>query len=262
MPEWAAQTLTATPINATAGSRDDHLAQALQQADALEADERVFVLGEDIGVYGGALRRHRRDGGGVRGRADPRHPHRRGQHRRAAIGGRPDRHAAHRRDAVLDFVTLAMDQIVNQAAKIRFMFGGKATVPMVLRLPAGSGTGAAAQHSQSLESLLVNVPGLKVVMPSTAYDAKGLLLAAIADNNPVMFVESKLLYKLSGPVPEAPYIIPLGKADIKRPGRDLTIVATGVMVSRALEAAEIWPRRASTWKSWTPAPSSPTTPRR
>jgi pyruvate/2-oxoglutarate/acetoin dehydrogenase E1 component len=137
----------------------------------------------------------------------------------------------------MDFVTLAMEQIVLQGAKIRFMFGGKAHVSMVLRLPAGSGTGAAAQHSETLEAWFVNVPGLKVVMPSTPYDAKGMLLAAIADNNPVMFVENKLLYKQSGPVPEGPYIVPLGQADVKRPGQDLTIVATSVMVSRALEAA-------------------------
>ncbi|MCB0155393.1 MAG: alpha-ketoacid dehydrogenase subunit beta, partial [Anaerolineae bacterium] len=130
------------------------------------------------------------------------------------------------------------EQIVLQGAKIRYMFGGKAHVSMVLRLPGGSGTGAAAQHSQTLESLLINVPGLKIVMPSTPYDAKGMLLAAIADNNPIMFVENKLLYKRSGPVPEGPYLVPLGQADRKRPGRDLTIVATSIMVSRALEAAE------------------------
>jgi pyruvate/2-oxoglutarate/acetoin dehydrogenase E1 component len=127
--------------------------------------------------------------------------------------------------------------LVLQGAKIRYMFGGKASVPMVLRLPAGSGTGAAAQHSESLESWLVNVPGLKVVAPSTPYDAKGLLLAAIADNNPVMFVENKLLYKAKGPVPEEPYIVPLGKAAIRRQGQHVTVVATSIMVVRALEAA-------------------------
>jgi pyruvate/2-oxoglutarate/acetoin dehydrogenase E1 component len=117
------------------------------------------------------------------------------------------------------------------------MFGGKAYVSMVMRLPAGSGTGAAAQHSESLEAWFLNVPGLKVVMPSTPYEAKGLLLAAIADNNPIMFVESKLLYKTKGPVAEEPYIIPIGQADVKRQGQDVTVVATGVMVPRALEAA-------------------------
>jgi pyruvate/2-oxoglutarate/acetoin dehydrogenase E1 component len=138
----------------------------------------------------------------------------------------------------MDFVTLGMEQLVLQGAKIRYMFGGKASVPMVLRMPAGSGTGAAAQHSQSLESWLVNVPGLKVVAPTTPYEAKGLLLAAIADDNPVMFVENKLLYKVKGPVPEQPYIVPLGKAIVRRPGADLTVVATSIMVVRALEAAE------------------------
>ena len=137
----------------------------------------------------------------------------------------------------MDFITLGMEQLVLQGAKIRYMFGGKASVPMVLRMPAGSGTGAAAQHSESLESWLVNVPGLKVVAPSTPYDAKGLLLAAIADDNPVMFVENKLLYKVKGPVPEEPYIVPLGKAAVRRPGKDLTVVATSIMVVRALEAA-------------------------
>jgi pyruvate dehydrogenase E1 component beta subunit len=138
----------------------------------------------------------------------------------------------------MDFTTIAMDQLVNQAAKIRFMFGGKAKVPMVVRTPAGSGTGAAAHHSQSLEAWFIHVPGLKVVMPSTPYDVKGLLLASIRDDNPVLFVEHKLLYKIKGTVPEEKYTIPLGLADVKREGKDLTIVATSIMVHRALEAAE------------------------
>jgi len=139
----------------------------------------------------------------------------------------------------MDFVTLAMEQLVLQAAKMRYMFGGKARVPMVLRMPAGSGTGAAAQHSQSLEAWFVHVPGLKVVMPSTPYDVKGLLLGAIADDNPVIFVEHKLLYRTKGPVPEGYYTLPLWQGDIKRMGRDLTVVATSIMVQRALEAAAI-----------------------
>jgi pyruvate dehydrogenase E1 component beta subunit len=137
----------------------------------------------------------------------------------------------------MDFTTLAMEQLVNQAAKMRFMFGGMIEVPFVLRVPAGSGTGAAAQHSQSLENWFVHVPGLKVVMPSTPYDVKGLLLASIRDPNPVIFVEHKLLYKTRGPVPEEAYTIPLGAADVKREGGDLTIVATSIMVQRSLEAA-------------------------
>jgi pyruvate dehydrogenase E1 component beta subunit len=137
------------------------------------------------------------------------------------------------------FCFVAMDQIVNQAAKIHFMLGGAATVPMVLRAPLGSGTGAAAQHSQSLEAWFAHVPGLKVVMPATAEDAKGLLLSAIDDPNPVIVLEHKLLYRTSGPVPEEAVRVPLGKTAVRRTGSDLTIVATGVMVSRSLEAAEI-----------------------
>ncbi len=124
-----------------------------------------------------------------------------------------------------------------QAAKVRFMFGGKASVPMVLRMPAGSGTGAAAQHSESLENLLVHIPGLKVVMPSDAYDAKGLLLSAIYDNNPVIFIEHKLLYKTKSHVPEERYRGPLSQSKIVRQGSDLTGVATSIMVARTLEAA-------------------------
>jgi pyruvate/2-oxoglutarate/acetoin dehydrogenase E1 component len=136
-----------------------------------------------------------------------------------------------------DFITIAMDQMVNQAAKTRYMFGGKGKVPMVLRTPAGSGTGAAAQHSQSLEAWVAHIPGLKVVQPSTAYDAKGLLKAAMDDDNPVIFYEHKLLYKTSSEVPEEQYSIELGKADIKREGTDVTIVATAIMVHKTLEAA-------------------------
>jgi pyruvate/2-oxoglutarate/acetoin dehydrogenase E1 component len=132
-----------------------------------------------------------------------------------------------------------MDQLVNQAAKIHYMYSGKAQVPMVMRTAAGSGTGAAAQHSQSLENWMAHIPGLKVIQPSNAYDAKGLLHAAIKDNNPVMFYEHKLLYKTTGEVPEDCYTLPIGKADIKRSGNDITIVATGIMVSKAMEAAEL-----------------------
>lgn len=137
-----------------------------------------------------------------------------------------------------DFITIAMDQLVNQAAKTRYMFGGKGKVPLVVRTPAGSGTGAAAQHSQSLEAWMAHIPGLKVVQPSTAYDAKGLLKAAMDDDNPVIFYEHKLLYKTIGEVPEEQYSIPLGKADVKRNGKDVTIVATAIMVHKALEAAK------------------------
>jgi pyruvate dehydrogenase E1 component beta subunit len=138
-----------------------------------------------------------------------------------------------------DFSALALEQIVNQAAKIRFMLGGKISVPLVMRFPAGSGTGAAAQHSQSLEAWLAHVPGLKVIQPSTPYDIKGMLLAAIDDPDPVMVFEHKLLYKMKGDVPAEPYRVPIGKAIVRRAGSSISIVATSIMVHRALEAAEI-----------------------
>jgi pyruvate/2-oxoglutarate/acetoin dehydrogenase E1 component len=138
----------------------------------------------------------------------------------------------------IDFLTIAMDQIVNQAAKIRYMSGGQATVPMVIRTQGGGGRSSAAQHAQSLEAWLLHVPGLFVVMPSTPYDAKGLLKSAIRDDNPVVFVEHKLLYNREGPVPEEPYTVPLGQAAIVREGRDVTVVATSIVVWHALEAAE------------------------
>jgi pyruvate dehydrogenase E1 component beta subunit len=210
--------------------------EALQQE--MRRDPRVFLIGEDVGVYGGAF-------GVTRGMVEEFGEERivdtpiselgiAGAITGAALTGmRPVGEIM-----FMDFTTLSTEQLVNQAAKIRFMFGGKATVPFVLRTPAGSGTGAAAQHSQSLESWYVHVPGLKVVMPSTPYDAKGLLLAAIRDDNPVIFVEHKLLYKIKGPVPEEPYTVPLGVSEVKRTGRDLTIIATSIMVQRSLQAAE------------------------
>jgi pyruvate/2-oxoglutarate/acetoin dehydrogenase E1 component len=205
---------------------------------AMQRDERVFIIGEDVGVYGGAF-------GATLGLIDEFGAERvidtpiselgiAGAITGAALTGmRPVGEIM-----FMDFTTLAAEQLVNQAAKIRFMFGGRATVPFVLRTPAGSGTGAAAQHSQSLEAWFVHVPGLKVVMPSTPYDAKGLLLAAVEDDNPVIFVEHKLLYKVKGPVPEAYYTVPLGQSEVKREGKDLTVIATSIMVARALQAAE------------------------
>ena len=204
----------------------------------MERDPRVFMIGEDIGEYGGAfqvsygmLEKFGKERildtpitelaltGAATGAA--------------LIGMRPIAEIM-----FMDFTTLASEQLVNQAAKLRFMFGGQSTVPMVLRTPAGSGTGAAEHHSQSFENWFVHVPGLKVVMPTTPYDVKGLLISSIRDDNPVVFIEHKLLYKTKGDVPEEPYEIPLGKADIKRDGKDLTIVATSIMVQRSLQAAE------------------------
>ncbi len=139
-----------------------------------------------------------------------------------------------------DFMALAMDHIANSAAKMRFAYAGAATVPAVFRMAFGAGVGAALHHSQSTEAWITNVPGLKVVMPSTPADAKGLLKSSIRDDNPVVFLEHKLLYsRLKGPVPEGEYLIPLGKSDVKRAGEDLTIIATGAMIQQALGAAEI-----------------------
>jgi len=137
-----------------------------------------------------------------------------------------------------DFLALAMDQIVNQAAKVHYMSGGKLSVPLVVRTTLGATRRSAAQHSQSLHAWVSHVPGLKVVLPSTPYDAKGLLKTAIRDNNPVIFFEDKMMYQLKGPVPEGDYTIPFGVADIKRTGTDITLVATSSMVQIALAAAE------------------------
>jgi pyruvate/2-oxoglutarate/acetoin dehydrogenase E1 component len=138
-----------------------------------------------------------------------------------------------------DFLTLAMDQIVNQAAKLYYMTGGQARVPLVVRTLMGAGRGAAAQHSQSLQAWVAHIPGLKVVMPSTPCDAKGLLKSAIRDDNPVIFLEDKMSYQIKGPVPTGDYTIPLGVADIKRTGTDVTLVATSSMVQVALSAADM-----------------------
>lgn len=139
----------------------------------------------------------------------------------------------------IDFAMVAMDQIVNQAAKMRYMSGGQVSVPLVIRTQEGAGRGNAAQHSQSLESMFAQVPGLKVVTPSTPYDAKGMLKTAIRDESPVLFIEHKLLYFTKGEVPEEEYLIPLDQADVKRTGQDVTIIANSRMVHFALEAAEV-----------------------
>jgi acetoin:2,6-dichlorophenolindophenol oxidoreductase subunit beta len=219
--------------------RESTYAEAVRAtlADLMETDERVFLMGEDIGVYGGAfgvttglLERFGRE----RVRDTP-------ISEIAIVGAGVGAALCGMRPVVelqfSDFVTCAMDQIVNQAAKIHFMLGGAAQVPLVIRAPAGSGTGAAAQHSQSLEAWFAHVPGLKVVMPATPADAAGLLRAAVADPNPVLVLEHKLLYKERGPVPSGHHV-PLGAAAVRRRGTDLTIVATSVMVGRSLAAAE------------------------
>ncbi|WP_378951618.1 alpha-ketoacid dehydrogenase subunit beta [Pelosinus sp. sgz500959] len=139
----------------------------------------------------------------------------------------------------VDFMGVCMDELFNQAAKMRYMFGGKAKVPMVVRTPCGGGMTASAQHSQCIEAWFTHIPGIKTVMPSTPAEAKGLMAAAIRDDNPVMFIEHKQLYSISGDVPEGEYVIPLGKAKIKREGTDVTIVAWSWMVHKALAAAKV-----------------------
>jgi pyruvate dehydrogenase E1 component beta subunit len=138
-----------------------------------------------------------------------------------------------------DFITLTMDQMVNQAAKVHYMSGGEWKVPMVMRTTLGATRRSAAQHSQSLHAWFCHIPGLKVILPSTPYDAKGLLKAAIRDENPVVFFEDKMMYKLKGPVPEEEYLVPLGVADVKRAGEDITLIATSSMVQVALGAADL-----------------------
>ena len=142
----------------------------------------------------------------------------------------------------VDYIGVALDQLMNQAAKLRYMYGGKIKVPMVLRTSFGAGLGAAAQHSQSFEALFMHIPGIKVVMPSTPYDAKGLLIAAIRDDNPVVFLEHKALYFTAGEVPDDAYTVSIGKADVKRQGRDVTIVATGQMIPMVLGVSEMLAR--------------------
>ena len=220
--------------------RELSYAEAIREAMdiAMARDERVILMGEDIGVYGGAF--------GVTGDLVEKY----GTDRvmdtpiselggaGVAVGAAMTGLRPIFEFQFSDFATLGMEQIVNQAAKIRYMLGGAVSVPVVMRFPSGSGTGAAAQHSQSLEAWTAHVPGLKVVQPATPADAKGLLLAALEDPDPVMIYEHKILYKMKGHVPEGYYTTPIGKAAVMREGKDLTIVATSIMVHKALEAAE------------------------
>jgi acetoin:2,6-dichlorophenolindophenol oxidoreductase subunit beta len=227
--------------NANQGVREITLGQAIREAIAEEMrrDPLVFIMGEDVAEAGTAFKvltglveefgtsrvidtpisEAGITGLGVGG---------------AMTGMRPIV------DIMFgDFIALAMDQIVNQAAKVHYMSGGKLKVPLVVRTTMGATRRTAAQHSQSLQAWVSHVPGLKVVMPSTPYDAKGLLKTAIRDDNPVIFFEDKMMYQLKGNVPEGDYTIPFGVADVKRPGTDITIVATSSMVQIALAAAEL-----------------------
>lgn len=224
--------------------REITYSQAIQEAmrEEMARDPDVFIMGEDIAIHGGAF-------GVTRGMWKDmpdrvlNTPISEAAIAGAAIGAalvgcRPIAELMY-----IDFSSIAMDQLVNQGAKIRYMFGGKARVPMVLRTQGGSGRGNAAQHSQSLEAWFTHIPGLKVVMSSTPYDAKGLLKSAIRDDNLVIFIEHKTLYWNKGPVPEEEYTIPLGAAEVKRRGRDATVVAWSAMVPRALKAAETLSQR-------------------
>ncbi|MCW4055360.1 MAG: alpha-ketoacid dehydrogenase subunit beta [Candidatus Bathyarchaeota archaeon] len=215
----------------------DALHEALREE--MLRDETVFLLGEDIGRYWhGAFKVTKglaEDFGEERVRDTP-------ISESAIIGVATGAAITGMRPVAEimfgDLSALAMDQIANQAAKLRYMFGGQAKVPLVIRMPFGAGVNIAAHHSQSLEAWFMHVPGLKIAIPSTPYDAKGLLKTAIRDDNPVMFFEHKLLYPTEGPVPKEEYTIPFGVADVKRKGEDVTIVATLYMVHQALAAAE------------------------
>lgn len=217
--------------------------EAIREAlrEEMMRDERVFLIGEDIGKHGGAF-------GVTRTLYDqfgPQRVHNTPISENSIVGVGTGAALVGMRPVIeimfVDFSGLAMDQICNQAAKLRFMTGGQCKVPWVLRMPQGGGAGKsiAAQHSQSLEVWFAHIPGLKVVLPSTPYDAKGLLKAAIRDDNPVIFLEHKFLYSFRGLVPEGDYVLPIGMCDIKREGRDVSVVASGAMVWHAMWAARM-----------------------
>ena len=207
-------------------------------AEELARDPRVFLMGEDVGLHGGAF-------GATKGLFEEFGPGRVkdtpltesvivGAGVGAALTGmRPIVEIMY-----IDFMCMAMDSIVNQAAKVKYMFGGHARVPLTIRTAFGAGRGNAAQHSQSLETWLTVVPGLLVVMPSTPYDAKGLLKSAIRNDNPVIVIENKLLYGDSGHVPEDDYLVPIGKATVRKEGKDVTLIATSRMCTFASSAVE------------------------
>ena len=219
--------------------RETRYVKAINEAllEEMARDERVFVVGEDVGGAGGAFGATRdllARFGERRVRDTP--------ISESAIAGLATGAAMAGLRPVAeimfaDFLTLAMDQIVNQLAKARYMFGGAYTLPVVIRAACGGGLHAGPQHSQSPEAWFAHVPGLKVVMPATPYDAKGLLKAAIRDDNPVLFLEHKALYAMKGDIPDGEFLVPLGQAEVKRSGTDVTVVATSRMVGQSLEAA-------------------------
>jgi len=219
--------------------REIEYREALREAviEEMDRDPKVFLIGEDIGVYGGAFRVYK----GLLEKYGPDRvintPISEVAIIGAGVGAALTGYRPISEIMFIDFTTLAMDQIVNQAAKIRYMTGDSLNVPLVIRTQGGAGRGVAAQHSQSLEAWFYHVPGLKVVMPATPYDAKGLLKTAVRDDNPVMFIEQKMIYLNKGQVPDEEYLIPFGKADIKKEGSDVTIFAYSAMVFEALKAA-------------------------
>jgi pyruvate/2-oxoglutarate/acetoin dehydrogenase E1 component len=205
--------------------------------EEMRRDPSLMLIGEDIGRYGGIF-------GATKGLLDKFGPWRVRNtpiSESAIIGSALGAAMTGTRTVAelmyVDFTTCAMDQIVNQTAKMHYMSGGKLRIPLVIRTHGGGGRGNAAQHSQNLEAWFLHVPGIKIVMPSTPADAKGLLATAIRDDNPVLFIEHKLLYSTKGQVPEGEYLIPLGQADVKRPGKDVTIVTISQMVLKVLHAA-------------------------
>jgi pyruvate dehydrogenase E1 component beta subunit len=215
------------------------LIRALGEAfdEELERDERVCLFGEDVGQFGGVFG----TSAGLQKKYGSRRvfdtPLSEGAILGAAVGAAMTGLRPVAEIMYLDFLLVGIDPLVNQAAKLRSMSGGQVTLPLVVFTQCGAGTSEAAQHSQSLESWLVHSGGLKVVMPATVYDAKGLLKAAIRDDNPVVYIWHKMLYDLKEEVPEGDWIVPLGQAAVRRPGSDLTLVATSLSVHRALEAA-------------------------
>ena len=235
-------TVLTQPSESAAAERQITYAEALNEAlrEEMRRDPAVFVMGEDVAVWGGGgifgvTKGLVEEFGTERVRDTPISEEAIAAVAvgAAATGSRPVAEIMY-----VDFIGLAMEPIVNQAAKLRYMFGGKAKVPLVIRAQEGAGRGNAAQHSQSLEAWFCHIPGLKVVTPSTPADAKGLLKSAIRDDNPVIFLEHKVLYFSKGPVPEGEYTLPLGVADIKREGQHVTVVGVHTMVGKALRAAE------------------------
>ncbi len=213
------------------------LREGLQEE--MRRDDRVFLLGEDIAEFGGTYKVT----DGFLAEFGPQRVRNTPISETAIVGAALGAALLGMRPVAelmyIDFSTVAMDQIVNQIAKIRYMFGGKAKAGLVIRTQGGAGRSSGPHHAQSLEAWFCHTPGLTVVMPSTPYDVKGLIKSSIRSDNPVIFIEHKLLYNEKGPVPEEEYLVPVGKADIKREGSDVTLVATSRMVLRALKAAEV-----------------------